>query len=1110
MRLTRTILLFLTLFASGAFGQGGEPVVPASSAGQDGFFITADSVEGGEGVAGHWIRLENNVTITREEGSIVGDRGFYHQDKRVAIIFGNVHGMDRGARVVCDTLKYFRDQDLIVLIGNASYADTSGILTADRMEMYRREGIAVSNGSCVATAENGKSRLTAGRFIYDFERHEIRASREPLLTTYDDDGEVEAELSADVIELYPDSDTVRALGEAVVGREDVTGSARVIVISGVDDSVVLIGEPSVQRESDRLSGELIRIFSANGDISRVIATTQARVDYTTDREDEVEFGHVSGDTLTMFFADGEASLTTMRGRAESEHTIGSLGERNLIAAPAADILFSEGKVSRATFRRGAAGSYWLVDEEDASGAEGQETDGSGVEGEAAAADSVTVSEVKYSGDRIDYYVRRNRIVLTGAAHAEYDGTVLDAALVSFDPESEVLSAEGEPDLREKSDRLVGAGLSYDMVRKKGVVSDAVTVFEDGLYYGERFIREGDGTLRAKHGVYTTCSAADPHFRIVSHKMKVYLNDKVIAKPVILYIGEIPVFALPFYVFPIRRERHSGFLIPQIEVGLSENKGRFVRNFGYYWAPSDYWDLSGWGDYYEQTKWILNVEARYKIRYSLSGSVRSSFMQELLIDKRRWDLRMDHRQEMGRHWTAGISGDFRSDEFYADDANQSIQESVNRSLHSQLWVRGRWSSFSTGITLDRREQLDEGIVSELLPKIELTVSQRPLVEAETGDSEVKEWLSRVSYSWKAVAVNDRDRSADETDIKQGIGISGGLRGSSKMMGWLSISPRFNAQQNWYDRDREGNRFPSRFTYDASVSARTTIYGTFFPEMGPLQGVRHVIEPSLSYTWKPELSQYFDESGSDRFYSFSGFGATPRSRESVGVSLVNKIQLKLREGDKTRKIDDLFRFTMSSSYDFEKDDLRWADVTSRMDLKPWRASSVRLNMRHDAYDWEMERADLTVTLNLTGQRPVMPDESWEDRIAGGAGSPADELRRELAQRSMSDRIGAKPWDASTTFRYSRGSDPTDATYWLDLNLAFSLTANWRVNYKIHYDLSGSEVASQEYAVYRDMHCWEARFVSRYYNDEWESYFRISIKALPEIQGEAGSKHLNRTIR
>ena len=186
-----------------------------------------------------------------------------------------------------------------------------------------------------------------------------------------------------------------------------------------------------------------------------------------------------------------------------------------------------------------------------------------------------------------------------------------------------------------------------------------------------------------------------------------MNDKVIAKPVILYIGKMPGLALPFYVFPIRKERHSGFLLPQLELGISEGEGRFVRNFGYYWAPSDYWDASVWADYYEQTKWIGHVETSYKRRYVLSGNVKASFMQELLYNKRRWDLRFSHRQELGRVWTAGASGDFRSDATYASDSNQTIQESVNRSLHSQLWVRGGGAATRSASRVDRQEQLDAG-------------------------------------------------------------------------------------------------------------------------------------------------------------------------------------------------------------------------------------------------------------------------------------------------------------------------------------------------------------------------------------------------------------------
>ncbi|MCD4689887.1 LPS assembly protein LptD [bacterium] len=564
------------------------------------------------------------------------------------------------------------------------------------------------------------------------------------------------------------------------------------------------------------------------------------------------------------------------------------------------------------------------------------------------------------------------------------------------------------------------------------------------------------------------------------------------------------------MFPIRKDRHSGFLIPQVEVGFSGNRGRFVKNFGYYWAPSDYWDLTGWVDYYEQTKWIAHLEGRYKVRYSLSGSVKASFMEELLYSKRRWDLKVDHRQEFGRAWTAGIAADFRSDEAYASDSNQSIQESVNRSLHSQFWLRGRWSGFTVGVTLDRREQLDEGTITELLPKVEVSASQRPLVEEEDDATGLRSWLSNVSYSWNARAVNDRDRSSSEIDAHQGVGARGTVRLSEKLLGWLNLSPRVNLQQNWYDRDKDDREFVSRFTYDASVSTGTTVYGTFYPQLFGLEGARHIVEPQLSYNWTPKFGSYFDEDDADRFYSFAGFGSTPRERQAVSVSLVNKLQLKLRQDTSVVKKDDFLRFSMSASHDFTKDEERWSDVTSRLDLKPFGNSSVRINTRHDAYDWDLERTDLTLSLNLKGRPPLVSETSWEDRIVEGTDSPADQLRAELAEHSVADRVAGRPWSASGTFRYSRGSDPGNATYWLDGRLAFSLTKNWRANYSIHYDLSEQEIASQEYAIHRDMHCWEARFVGRYYNDEWQYYFRISVKALPEIQLESGVKSLNRTVR
>ncbi|MBM3306794.1 MAG: hypothetical protein FJY74_00480 [Candidatus Eisenbacteria bacterium] len=1075
----------------------------------DGLTVRSDAFEASEGPGGRIALFEGSVVLEREGARLVGRRGVYRESLREFLLYGGVSGEDDGAAVAAETLRYHRDSDVVTLSGRASYADTSATVTARRIRFFRAERVAVCVGDAVAVDADGSSELSAERIVYDFDRSEVRASGEPVITTTTDEGELDLTVRADVIELSRERSELRAFGAVAIVREDVKAGARAATLFLDDEVTFLEGDPFVSRERDQLTGERIFVAAPDGTLSRVRVTGRAAATYRIEPEspeDEPEWGRVAGDSLTMFFEGGDPVLTVVRGRAQSEHSIGSSGKRNTVAARELTVAFADGKIERAVFRGSAVGSYVFPPEG------GRQVPPAPVPGEDAsgvppATPPAELETVDYRASEITYHVPDNRIVLADGATVEYQGTVLRAEEVVFDPDSEVLTASGNPDFTDAGERLIGSGLWYDLGAKTGSIDGGATTFEDGLCFGDRIERDADGSLRVRGGSYTTCSASEPHYHLTSRKMKIHLNDKVIARPVVLHIGRLPVLALPFYVFPIRKGRQSGFLIPQIEFGASEERGRFIRNFGYYWAPNDYWDAMAWADYYDQARWIAHLEARYALRYVLSGSVRTSFMQETLAGRRRWDLTLDHKQELGRNWTAGASGDFRSDASYATDANQSIQESLNRSLRSQLWVRGRWSGLSTGVTLDRREELDLGTVSELLPKIDVSGSQRPLLSVPEGTGGLRGLLGKVSYSWDARAVNDRSRTDGGATSRQAAGLGLSLRAPGKLLGWLTVSPHASVAQAWYDRDKLGNRFPSRLTYGAGVSASTAIYGTFFPRVGPLEGVRHIIEPSATYSWTPEFARYFDD-GVDRFYSFGGFGSTPRAREAVSVSLVNKLQLKLkRAGGEVRKLDNFLRFSVSSAYDLRADDEPWADIVSRAEMRPGDAVSLSWDARHDPYTGRLGGSSITASVSLRGER--------SDAAAGdlggpaGSGDPLDELRRAVASRSVADAPARRPWDASLAFRYSRGAAPGNETYWADATVALSPTAKWRVNWTVHYDLREREVASQEYVIHRDLHCWEAQFVRRYYAGEWQYYFRINIKALPDVQLETGRKTIYRRV-
>ncbi len=399
-------------------------------------------------------------------------------------------------------------------------------------------------------------------------------------------------------------------------RGDVRAGARVVTLSD-DDTMFLEGDPYVAQETDQLSGDRIFVAAPDGELSRVLVTGRALASYRIEPEtpgDEVERGTVSGDTLTMFFEEGEPVLTVVHGGAGSEHVVGASGERNDVSARELTVLFSEGG------RSSGPSSAATPREPTASCRRGGESPPAGGPAGRGRHPRRPPCRTRPRSRACGIGRRRSPTTSGGTgscsrdgATVEYKGTVLRADEIVFDPDTEVLSASGSPDFSDEGERLVGDTLAYDLNRQTGSIVEGATTFEDGLYYGDRIERDTDGSLRVRGGVYTTCSAARPHYRLVSHQMRIYLDDKVVARPVILYIGDLPVLALPFYVFPIRKGRQSGFLIPQIEFGFSEGGGRFIRNFGYYWAPNDHWDVTAWADYYDQTRWIAHLQTRYALQ-----------------------------------------------------------------------------------------------------------------------------------------------------------------------------------------------------------------------------------------------------------------------------------------------------------------------------------------------------------------------------------------------------------------------------------------------------------------------------------------------------------------
>ncbi len=255
----------------------------------------------------------------------------------------------------------------------------------------------------------------------------------------------------------------------------------------------------------------------------------------------------------------------------------------------------------------------------------------------------------------------NKIYLKGNARIVYQEMTLQAASIMIDQQNHYLFAEGIVDTvdslgnpvykgtpvftEQGEEPIYGNTLYYDFNTKRGKVNYGKTQMPPGYYKGQKINKISDKTLLVEDGYFTSCEYIDdPHFYFRSHKMRAMVKDRLVAQPVYLYIADVPLLAIPFGVFPNRRGRHSGIIVPNY--GESSYGGRFLKNMGYYWAPSDYMDATFLTDFYDKLGFSYKADLSYKLLYSFSGNVGGYYLPRdpnTGSRRERWAFTLSHSQ-----------------------------------------------------------------------------------------------------------------------------------------------------------------------------------------------------------------------------------------------------------------------------------------------------------------------------------------------------------------------------------------------------------------------------------------------------------------------------------
>ena len=806
---------------------------------------------------------------------------------------------------------------------------------------------------------------------------------------------------------------------------------------------------------------------------------------------------------------------------------GKTSEHNEAAGDTITVFFRERKIDRAQVQGGAHGTYRIaVDEGDTTAAKKEVVD--------------------YDARRIEFRVAESTIVLDQDAHLTYQDLELRARQVKYDIERQTLEAEGSPVLGDRGEQVKGGLMTYDLPTRVGTIYDAQTSYEKGLYLGQRIRKVGENELDVMSGTYTTCNLHKPHYHFSSHWMKIYLKDKLVAKPVVFYIENVPLLALPFWVFPVKPGRHSGFLFPQFEFGLSNSAGQFIRNAGYYWAPNDYMDFTAAGDYYQaEPSWVLRGDGEYRLLYRLDGSFRGTFARNESPRNRseNWDFSADHSQEVTPRTRLVARASFVSSKDYNSSNlyGRSLSQRLNRFLTSSLAVSHNADWASINAVIDRRQDLDAdqslieaNAAADPAHRHRGLARQPHRVEAHAldrlPDPRHRQPRAAQAHAAGEAAAHPLLRAQQPVHLlhrAEGLrrgphavreqtrtGIRSPRSGSSARRGAAcrtaspsrtrasssagsTSSRQLRSNVVVFDFDEQGHKVVPAGVWSSAVTMSTTFYGSFRPRLFGLEGLRHIVSPSASLSYSPEFPglTYADSNGHrvNRFRGFAGVGISGFQQSYLNFSLDQRLQAKLKRGGNITRLDNLLSWSTGGSYDFlyREHGLKHplSSLSSGVLLQPPTYMNANLSWVTDVYHPHPIRSvgyNLGLNLDSGGLKRTSPDLPVEQQSAAGSG---------------------ENWSFGFAYSYSGGY--TTETEWASTKTAnltsrYQLSPAWAFEYAASLDLTHHSVQTQRFVLSRDLHCWQAVFTRLFVvGGEAEYYFRIGVKDQKEIYLERGTR-------
>jgi len=679
--------------------------------------------------------------------------------------------------------------------------------------------------------------------------------------------------------------------------------------------------------------------------------------------------------------------------------------------------------------------------------------------ELTAQPSAQKDPIVVNGDVVEYFHEKKQVIGTGNVSITYKDVILTCDKITVYLDTREGIAEGNVKIRQSDAYFTGDKISYNFDTRKGDIVDGYISARPFFGKAESIDKAAvKDDFKINQGYVTTCDLDNPHYRIQAKQVMVYVNDKVVAKHVLFYIGNVPVMYWPYYVQSLKDRKTHISVIP----GQDKDWGYYVLTaYRYYladWSRGDilldYRSKKGLGEgvnHYLDTGQVGKGAFKFyythendMLTFEPTGAVRSRYRYQY---RHRWDMGPDTGTYMIGELNKLSDKDIIKDIFYneyeelgATPDNYISFITTKPEYATEFLVRGRLNNFQT--------------VVERMPQYSINIYNYQIKNTNfyyTGAASGAYLNMAYDNTNAAPGQALKDVSTVRVDAYNQVSYA------AKLFKALSTTPYFGVRETYYSRNRWGDTNELRTIFQAGVDNQIKFYkiydySTNFMDLD-INSLRHVITPMANYyymhqpTIDPDNLNQFD--GTDSFSANNG----------ILLGLENRLQTKRGTPGNMSSVD---LATL----------MIWSDYAFKLDKE-----SVRLNKNKFK--------------NLDFQLELIPY-SW----AYITSKLSVDTNRYTIQSGSVDLVmnGGEKWQLIVGQRYE--NVPTGITSLLTMDAMYRINKLWRIRAYERFNVYTGAMEEQEYTIYRDLHCWVAEIIWNIKSAADQGlYLVMRLKAFPE---------------